>query len=372
MRTTNTSSRYATLDGLRGIGALIVVVGHFPAMYHLQVVEHGHLAVDLFFVGSGFVIGSAYDYKFISGSLKARSYLMLRLIRLYPLYMAGLAFGVAAMALRLPVSYWGSIATALRANVFMLPSHAALPTFYPWPMITDFSYPLDFPAWSLFFELVASIGYGVFFRFLSTRTLLAIMCVSAVALGVSAYLSTLDGGPCWSSFYTGFARVGYSFPAGLLLFRHSHRDNNGNHRATVVVLLIAIGMLVAPWPAAHQHASELLLALVVPPAFVWVMTRVEPPARLAPFCIFSGAVSYGIYVLHVPLAFILQDLALRIGLRHPYGITAVTLLPGVVLLAWAVDHYYDAPLRQFLTDLVRGRRTLRPVRGAVQDASVSR
>lgn len=361
MDTTNTSSRYATLDGLRGIGALFVLIQHFSLMYHAPALDHAYLAVDLFFAMSGFVIGSAYDKKIASGSLKFHQYILLRLIRLYPLYLAGLALGVIAMLVRLPASYWAEIASALPASMLMLPSHVALPTFYPWQPAIDFSYPLDYPAWSLFFELVVSLGYGLFFRFLSARALFLIMCVSGVALGIAAYTSTLNSGAFWSSFYLGFARVGYSFPAGLLLYRHCRPGQCRNHLATAAVLLIVIGLLCVSWPAAHLHASDLFLALVVPPALVWVTTRVEPPARLLRLCAFSGMVSYGIYAMHVPLEIILQEIVYHIHwLPHPGGVTALLLLPGVVLLAWATDRYYDTPLRRAVLARSRRRRTAAP------------
>ncbi|WP_321963206.1 acyltransferase [Paraburkholderia sp. J7] len=362
METTNKSSRYATLDGLRGLGALFVLVQHFSPMYHVPLLGHAYLAVDLFFAMSGFVIGSAYDKKIASGSLKFNQYILLRVLRLYPLYLAGLVLGTIAMMVRLPASYWAEIASALPANVLMLPSRVVLPTFYPWLLTIDFSYPLDFPAWSLFFELAVSLGYGLFFRFLSTRMLLLIMCVSGVALGIAAYTSTLNSGAFWSSFYQGFARVGYSFPAGLLLYRHCRPGQSRNHLATLAVLLAAIGLLGVAWPAAHQHASDLFLALAVPPALVWVTTRVEPPARFLRLCAFSGMVSYGIYAMHVPVEIILQEIVYHIhGLAHPGGVTALLLLPAVVLVAWAADRYYDTPLRRAVLTRSRGRRTAGPV-----------
>ena len=113
MRQPNTDSRYATLDGLRGAAAMVVVFVHFHALYHLPEIEHGYLAVDLFFAMSGFVIANAYDRKLSSGELNWQKYFVLRLFRLYPLYFAGLALGVAALAYRLPASDWHQIASAV-------------------------------------------------------------------------------------------------------------------------------------------------------------------------------------------------------------------------------------------------------------------
>ena len=58
--------RYEILDGLRGVAALMVVLFHIFETYNTQgpayqIVNHGYLAVDFFFVLSGFVVGYAYD-----------------------------------------------------------------------------------------------------------------------------------------------------------------------------------------------------------------------------------------------------------------------------------------------------------------------
>ena len=57
--------RYEILDGLRGVASVIVVLFHILETYSAgpayQVINHGYLAVDFFFVLSGFVIGYAYD-----------------------------------------------------------------------------------------------------------------------------------------------------------------------------------------------------------------------------------------------------------------------------------------------------------------------
>lgn len=57
--------RYEILDGLRGVAAMLVVAYHLLETYTAnpmeQLLNHGYLAVDFFFVLSGFVIGYAYD-----------------------------------------------------------------------------------------------------------------------------------------------------------------------------------------------------------------------------------------------------------------------------------------------------------------------
>ena len=76
--------RYEILDGLRGVAAMIVVAFHLLETYSkgpaYQVLNHGYLAVDFFFVLSGFVIGYAYDDRWNRMSLKG--FFKRRLVRL--------------------------------------------------------------------------------------------------------------------------------------------------------------------------------------------------------------------------------------------------------------------------------------------------
>jgi peptidoglycan/LPS O-acetylase OafA/YrhL len=349
---------------------MVVVFVHFHALYHLPEIEHGYLAVDLFFAMSGFVIANAYDRKLSSGELNWQQYFVLRLFRLYPLYCAGLVLGVIAMAYRLPASDWDEIASAVPASFLMMPSHAPLRTFYPVPGKYDFIYPLDFPAWSLFFELVASLAYGLFFRHLTTRLLIFTMCASGVFLGIAAHTSGLSKGVEWSTFYVGFARLGYAFPAGVLLYRFQRPARRRGSLSAIAILALAIGLLLMPRSTLHYPAVDLLIALVALPAIVWAACRVEPPARLLPLFAFSGAISYAIYVLHVPFAFIVQDLAFRSHfLQHPSGVSAVILLPGIGLLTWCADRYYDAPLRRALLARLHGWLAARPKHTAAADVT---
>ena len=87
--------RYEILDGLRGVAAMIVVAFHLLETYSkgpaYQVLNHGYLAVDFFFVLSGFVIGYAYDDRWNCMSLKG--FFKRRLVRLHPMVIMGSLIG---------------------------------------------------------------------------------------------------------------------------------------------------------------------------------------------------------------------------------------------------------------------------------------
>ena len=76
--------RYEILDGLRGVAAVMVLVYHICEPHWgqtTQPVAHGYLAVDFFFVLSGFVIGYAYDDRWSNG-LSLKEFMKRRITRL--------------------------------------------------------------------------------------------------------------------------------------------------------------------------------------------------------------------------------------------------------------------------------------------------
>jgi len=92
---TDTKNHYEILDGLRGVAAIIVVAFHLMEAHATsnltQVINHGYLAVDFFFVLSGFVIGYAYDDRW--GKMTLKGFFKRRLIRLQPMIVIGMIVG---------------------------------------------------------------------------------------------------------------------------------------------------------------------------------------------------------------------------------------------------------------------------------------
>ena len=84
---------YEVLDGLRGVAALMVLIYHIFECFDYTPVPHGNLAVDFFFVLSGFVIGYAYDDRWQKG-LTTVQFIRRRLIRLHPMVVIGVLLGV--------------------------------------------------------------------------------------------------------------------------------------------------------------------------------------------------------------------------------------------------------------------------------------
>jgi peptidoglycan/LPS O-acetylase OafA/YrhL len=328
---------FATLDGLRGLAALAVVLGHMSNVLLLPRLVSGLFAVDLFFVMSGFVVAYAYESRLaVSGF---GGFAATRAIRLYPLYLAGTLLG----ALVAPV-FPGigdieppSVATAIYAAL-MLPAPGA-----------EILFPLNPVAWSLFFEAIINLLYGVTWRLWTIRNLCCVVVASAVALLTlrGVVFHTFDVGWSWANAVGGVARVSFGFPLGVLLFRlHQLGLLRMKIRQEVILLLTMAVLTSSLIPGVTGKLAEIIAEFVLVPVIVISAINTEPRPRLRPLYIFAGAISYSIYALHYPILICLVGM----------GVGTVFVLPVILLLCWAAHSYFDVPVRRLLMRLSQGFR----------------
>ncbi len=335
---------FQTLDGLRAVGALIIVMRHVPLFGPLRVPE-SFLAVDLFYLISGFVVAHAYAQRLAAGGY-FWDFVKIRLIRLYPLYLAGLAAGVLMAA----VSIWqdadttwtpAKIAECFAIGLFMIPRFPGLPIN---------GTTLDGPLWTLLYELIANFVYAAGIRFMRAWLLVAIMLASAVGVVVAELTRhTLDVGYNLDDQWAALARVGYSFFAGVLIYqRFGQREQQAPWLAYACVALLGLGLachlatpLIAPF--------EIGMVLLGMPLIVIAAARFEPHAVVGRLFAWLGLMSYAIYCLHQPLG---NLVALLVWDDIPHDLTGVVVgvafTAAVVLLAWLLDVAYDAPVRRWL------------------------
>ena len=343
------SRHYETLDALRGVAALAVLLLH-TRNYLLwpDLARSAYLAVDFFFVLSGFVVAHAYDAK-LGRSLPVTRFLKLRLIRLHPLHLAGILVGAAAV---IPAALagdgrlsGGEVALALAFGSLFLP--------WPFPYQPPHLFPLNPPAWSLFFEVLASFAYGLTHRWLSQRVLIATVACAGAALCVKAAVTgTIDGGVRWYSFEAGLARVFFSFPLGVLLYRWrgsipASLGTGGPWPLLAVLFLLCLPTVPAPWRAVYDLAFVAALA----PLLVAAGTQAAPSAAARPFFLALGAISFPLYVLHEPLRPGLLAVANGLGLEGRAA--GLAYLVAIIGIAWGVAPL-DAAVRRWL--LGRSRR----------------
>ncbi len=344
----NERHRYLFLDGIRGIAAILILVRHTGGFWHFSLYR-SFIAVDLFFLLSGFVIAYAYDEKLRSGALSIGRFVKVRLIRLYPVYLlslllcAGLSLsavmngsGPAGVAL-------GDLASVIVLGAFYLPSRL--------PGSSDL-FPINGIYWSLFFELVVNFAYAGIRSVLGTRVLLAIVAFFGAVLAVLCVeYGKLDLGFSWGlpSLIAGLSRASFGIFLGLLLFRVRTR------------FLQRWGGLCPPWIASVVVCLVLISPklgridgwvdwLAVTGVFPLMILFASQPAktRLAGVLEILGAASYPIYVFHRPIGeLLIRMLGPFVGRHAPFsGVLLVLLL---VAFSIVLERYVDIPTRQRLS-----------------------
>lgn len=340
---------FSVLDGIRGIAAILVLVRHTPVFFGVEYPE-SFLAVDLFFVLSGIVITSSYEQRLLEGLTK-RHFVWLRIVRILPLYILGTLLGIAGVFAGRP--FEGHMPSAVALSLLLLPYLGSAVPF-----------PFNNVAWSLFFELVANFVYAFFVRLLTNRVLLTIISASAIGMIIVSFqFGSLDLGWNQSTFYGGFLRVGYSFFAGILLYRQFIKGGSmvkgGRYNTVIslsVIAILAIVMMAKP-SQALQPFYELIAVLFVFPSVAYLAMSLAPSKRCSSSFKFLGLVSYGIYTLHLPIGALVRGVLLKYaGISNAvtyssapwFGIGFVAVL---ALFSWLVDKIYDTPIRRLMLNL---------------------
>lgn len=345
---------FDVLNGLRGVAAIAVVNMHMSAYFGIIHPANVAPAVDFFFVLSGFVISYAYDEKLASGLFWNRFFLA-RIIRLYPLYLVGLILGsLVVWFLEHPISPARFFST-IGMNLFMLP--------YPLAMDANTTplFPLNFPAWSLFVELVANLTYAALAPRLGNKLLAMIVCAGFLGLVATGLITgTLDEGTQRLQILGGLARVAFSFFAGVALYRRWRlRPTRFHLHPALLFVLLLLPLMLKPGPP-FGWLYELAVLTLYMPAIVWLGSGSRPVGIWLPVSVTLGALSYPLYMIHAPIWMAIRTLegwqptSVLIGFAPWSGIM---MTAGLCAVAWWLDKAVDYPLRQRLYRLFLHRST---------------
>lgn len=373
--------RYEILDGLRGVAALMVVAFHLLETYSKgpseQIINHGYLAVDFFFVLSGFVIGYAYDDRW--GKMSIGTFFKRRLTRLHPMVVAGTLIGAAlfffagtAFPKTMEVEGW-KFALCLVMGLLMIPCGMGL-DIRGWGETNSF----NGPNWSLTYEYIANILYAFIFRYLP-KVALAVLCAVCAVFTLDLTLGwdifgLFPNGPQynviggWSltaqQIYVGFARLLYPFLCGLLISRilpsrRSERNPSGSPihlkggfwwcaLAIVVIFSVpCIGGRQCLWDGLYQAVCILI---VFPLLVLAGAGSVTTDAKSTAVCKWMGEISYPLYITHFPLMYMQMN---RVAEHADAPLWQhITVSAGVffvsIILAWGLLKIYDTPVREWL------------------------
>ncbi|MBL0356387.1 MAG: acyltransferase [Chitinophagaceae bacterium] len=358
----DSKGHYKILDGLRGVAAVMVVAFHvFEASttsHQDQIINHGYLAVDFFYVLSGFVIGYAYDDRWNNMSLE--DFFKRRIIRLHPMVVMGMIVGAIGFYFQASnlfpvigqVPVWKMLLIML-IGFTLIPVPSSL-DIRGWQEM----HPLNGPGWSLFYEYIANLLYALIVRKFSNKILAVLVFIAGCALAhltIAGPAGDIVGG--WSlepaQIRIGVTRMMYPFFAGLLLSRIS-KPTQVKHAFLLCSLMVVI-ILSIPSIGGTEHPwmhglYEAICILFLFPLIVYIGASGGVKGKYASgISKFLGDISYPVYITHYPLIYIYTAWVVdnKIPLSKALPVGLLVLLSSIAL-AYACLKLYDEPVRKWL------------------------
>jgi peptidoglycan/LPS O-acetylase OafA/YrhL len=346
---------------MRGVAAIAVAILHMPRVFGGVTLPNAHLAVDFFLQLSGFIVAYAYAER-IRGGMSFRDFAARRFNRLYPAYLVGFALGVAVAVTALLFSGnglsvdWTPFSAVCSAlfNVVMLPQ--------PNCGGEGLLFPFNPPMWTIFYEVVLNFLFFIAVAFLVKWKNSAGLAV--VALVITVLLTnpgTLDIGYSWSTFLSGFVRLTFSFLVGVAIHGLALKWRRQSSVIAVVVLAVLALSLTAQ---VDSYLYEIVAIVLIFPAVVMLGSMFNPTHRALSWVLTQlGVVSYVLYVIHKPVyqlayAGILKFSPNTIDILG--AALGVSLLAGIVVVAWTLGRYYEPWARRLLDRSTRPRRRAMP------------
>ncbi|MCF3935177.1 acyltransferase [Acuticoccus sp. M5D2P5] len=347
-----TKHHYAVLDGMRGVAAFVVLVFHVEQQNDLSAFPSARLAVDFFYILSGFIIAYSYEHR-LTGDMSVRRFLVVRTVRLYPLLFLGVSLGIGLAAVSAVLQGFPAmddIAVAGVLGLLALPSYV----FPQWPT----AYPFNAAEWSLFFEFFVNILYAFIARFLSAIVLTITLVLSFAALLANAiFQQGIDGGYDQDNWAFGFSRSIFPFFLGVLLYRLRPGVRQSTGWSCLLLAGLAV-LLLTRLPGGGM--MDVVYVAVLMPALVWFGGAVYAIAPVTKVLLIFGKLSYPVYILQAPM--------LRMGLEVKHRALLapewtfyldLAQIAAVVAFSYFALVYFDEPVRARLSAMLRRRSAQR-------------
>ena len=377
----DTKPHYHILDGLRGAAALMVVWYHVFEGYAfaegtngveggglINVFNHGYMAVDFFFMLSGFVISYAYDDRW--NQMSMGDFFKRRLVRLHPMIVMGAIIGLTTFLLGGGMKWDGSVTPMSGVALAFFLTCLFIPA---WPGAmhevrgNGEMFPLNGPSWSLFFEYIGNICYALFIRRLSTKALSWLVAALGVVYiwfsvgNVSGYESIGVG---WTvgdnvNIFGGFLRMMFPFSLGMLLARNFKPVRVRGVFWLAIILLFAL-FSVPFFPSVGgicvNGIFEMCCIMLIFPVIVWLGASGMTTDKVSTgVCRFLGDLSYPLYIVHYPVMYLFYAWLIKNQLYTVADTWQVVLLVFAVNITLAIValKLYDEPVRRWLATKLR-------------------
>jgi peptidoglycan/LPS O-acetylase OafA/YrhL len=344
---------------LRGIAAVLVVAFHyavplrdvgFDVNRYTFLVARGYLWVDLFFILSGYILCHVYSNRLVDIRSIAL-FFRARFARIYPLHIATLLL-LAGCQIALPplagISFDFGKPDTLWLNI--LDIHA-------WGMLTHYDW--NFPSWSISAELAAYLLFPVICIGMRSAPTITF---SILASGVVARVIFVSLTPPRYDFeQLAVLECLPMFFLGIILYRSRPFALRSSFLMTSALQLVAFTGIVFAMLFGLNDA-----ALIFPFALLVYSTQADTGAAgqmlTSSPLVTLGEWSYSIYMIHIPVLFILQMAWQRIAVQ-PLGLSAPAATVSLVLASTIVTvilgglsfNYFEKPIRDWLRPRIRTR-----------------
>lgn len=336
-----------SLNSIRGLAALAIALYHAPALFGVvEIFPHAYLAVDLFFVLSGFVMMHAYGERVRMGLSLVR-FAQLRFARLYPLLVIATAAGLVVWAAKVATGHTVfkvQTLIALPLNLTLLPGpSAARPDQAAYPFVTQ--------SWSILWEIVLCFALFVWVRNVRRgAAILVAFCALALAW-VAMTRGGLDGGWTTPTFWVGGVRATFSFWAGVAIRQATFRRSPG---LVVGVAAVAAACAAIFYIVAVRQTYWWADYAAVAAAFPLMIAAASSCRSRALENVVGdrlGEASYSIYLLQGVSLAILAGLSNRLAAIGPVGhlLVGLSWLGALAVGAWLSWRWVETPLRLYFS-----------------------
>lgn len=369
----DTKPHYELLDGLRGVAAILVLFYHIFEGFSfaevtngdgdgiIRVLNHGHIAVDFFFILSGFVISYAYDDRW--KSMGTWQFFKRRLIRLHPMLVMGAMIGTIAFAF-VGFEKWdgytapmGWVMVAMLFTMFMIPAVPGVPYEIRG---NGEMFPLNGPTWSLFFEYIGNILYAFVIRRLSTK-MLALLTAILGCIHAWFFVGNISGydmvGVGWTidevNFWGGLLRMLFPFTMGMLLARifKPHKVKGALWICSIMLIILFSVPYISPRGNISLNSLyEFVCIAFLFPFIVWLGACGSCNGKTKSMNKVLGDMSYPLYIVHYPVMYIFYAWLIENKYYTLQDCPLVVLLVVIssMLLALLSLKLYDEPVRKWL------------------------
>jgi len=377
-----TRPHYEILDGLRGVAAILVVWFHLTEYMNPgnMPLFHGYLAVDFFYVLSGFVIGYAYDGRW-KNELTLKGFIRRRLIRLAPLTFLGGLIGILLYYFS-DCNLFPGVATTPWWMLLLVGLGSCLCIALP-PCLNVRGFnevtSTNAPMWSLFYEYIANLLYALVVRHMKTWMLALLVAFfgflvidASFALNLFGTLEeherqlSLNFGFVMTTehCYVALCRLLYPFFMGVLLSRFAKNPSQSKDHSSFVrdhgfllcaILLSVIMMMprMCGWETlTAEGAFNAGSVLILFPLIVVVGARSNITGRRSSaICKWLGEISFPLYITHYPLIYVF----LAWWDRNPdtpmasFIMVQVFVFIMTLFIATLAYRHFDLPIRRALT-----------------------